>query len=329
MNKKKLLILNATSLYQDGGLTILKKFLKYNFDKVYFDPRLKNLFTNPFLYKLYLDFYFFFNTGEKTKIIYLSGTPPVIKSKAYIICCFQNSNIFCNQSNFFKWLFSKDSVRYIFFSLFKKNVDSWLVFSPLAKFILAENGIQKKNIKLIKIFDFIKSKKKINQKKYDFIYPASILKHKNHLNLILALILLAKKKIYPKVLLTINKKEILNSVFIKLIFKFKLKVTCKYFYNSIDEAYNNSVALIYPSLNETIGIPIIEAYNHDLYILTSNRIYAKQFIKPSLVFDPLDPQDISNKIENFLIKKKLFKKGILIKNYKFIFSKGRNIFFNL
>jgi hypothetical protein len=82
-------------------------------------------------------------------------------------------------------------------------------------------------------------------------------------------------------------------------------------------------------LNETIGIPIIEAYNHDLYILTSNRIYAKQFIKPSLVFDPLDPQDISNKIENFLIKKKLFKKGILIKNYKFIFSKGRNIFFNL
>jgi hypothetical protein len=329
MNKEKLLILNATSLYQDGGLTILKKFLKYNFDKIYFDTRLKNLRAIPLLYKLYLYFYFFFFTSKKTKIIYLSGIPPVIKSKAHIICCFQNSNIFFFQFNFFKWFFSKDLIRYIFFLLFKKNVNNWLVFSPLAKFILVKNGIQKKNIKLIKIFDFKKKKKKINKKKYDFIYPASIVAPKNHLNLILALILLAKKNIYPKVLLTIKKKEILSSILIKLIFEFKLKVTCKYFKNSIDEAYNKSVALIYPSLNETIGIPIIESYNHNLYILTSNRIYAKQFIKPSLVFDPLDPQDISNKIEKFLIKKKRFKKGIVIKNHKFILSQGKNFFRDL
>ena len=324
MNKDKLSILNATSLHQDGGLTVLKIFLKYDFHKIYFDSRLKKLFINSFLNKLYLDFYFFFNISKK-KIIYLSGTPPIIKNKAYIICCFQNSNIFYNQFNFFKWIFSKDLIRYIFFSLFKKNVDIWIVFSPLAKFLLVKNGILKKNIKLVKIFDF-KKKKKINQKKkYDFIYPASILKHKNHLNLIFALILLAKKNIYPKLLLTINKKEIFNNILIKLIFKFKLKVTCKYFYNSIDKKYNESIALIYPSLNETIGIPIIEAYNHDLYILTCNRIYAKQFIKPSLVFDPLSPKDIAAKIEDFLINKKSFKKGILIKNNKFTYSKLKNI----
>lgn len=52
-----------------------------------------------------------------------------------------------------------------------------------------------------------------------------------------------------------------------------------------------------------IGIPIMEGCNHDLYTLVFKRIYTKQFIKSLLVFDPLHPQDISNKIEKFLIKK--------------------------
>lgn len=326
MDKKKLLILNATSLHQGGGLTFLKKFLKYNFYRIYYDPRLKHNKISPFLYKLYLDFHFFFNTKEKTKIIYLSGTPPIIKSKAFIACCFQNANIFYNTKiNSFNWFFSKDAIRYIFFYFFKKNVNKWIVFSPIAKFLLIKNGVPNCKISLL---NFINLKRIFHKtkKKYNFIYPASLLKHKNHLNLILALILLSKKNLYPKVLLTINKKTETDNIIFKLIFNFKLKVTFKYYKNSIDKAYRMSEALIFPSLNETIGLPIIEAFNFNLNILASNRDYAKQFIKPNLVFDPLSPEDIAHKIEYYLKKKKFFKKRLLKKNHKFLFFKGNNIY---
>jgi hypothetical protein len=328
VNKKKLLILNATSLHRDGGVTVLNKFLKYNFYKIYYDPRLKKTSAHPFLYKLYLDFYFFFNTNKETKIIYLSGTPPIIKGKANIICCFQNANIFYNKLNSFNYFFSKDLIRYFFFYFFKKNVSKWLVFSTFSKFLLIKNGVPKKKIKLLKIIS-LKKKNKKKIKKYDFIYPSSLLKHKNHLNLILALIILSKKNIYPSVLLTINKKLETDNIIFKLIFDFKLKVTCKYFYNSIDKAYRMSEALIFPSLNETIGFPIIEAFNYNLYILASNRDYAKQFIEPNLVFDPLSPEDISVKILYFLINKKSLKKTKLRKNDKFISFKSKHIYSQL
>ncbi len=42
---------------------------------------------------------------------------------------------------------------------------------------------------------------------FDFIYPASLMNHKNHKLLINALIKLSNKKIFPKVVLTLEKKD--------------------------------------------------------------------------------------------------------------------------
>jgi glycosyltransferase involved in cell wall biosynthesis len=328
MYKKNFLILNATSLYQGGGYTFLKKFKKYNFDKIYYDTRLKKIKINPFLYKLYLDFIFFFQKNKNTKIIYLSGTPPIVKNKAYTIGCFQNANIFNNNIISFNWLFSKDFLRYVFFYLFKKNFDKWIVFSQISKSLLVNHGVSAKNIKMFNIIN-LKQKTKKYKKKYNFIYPGVLLKHKNHLNLILALILLSKENLYPRVLLTINKKLESNSNLFKLILDFKLKVTCKYFNNSIDKAYRMSEALIYPSLSETIGLPIIEAHNNGLFILASNRVYAKQFIKPNILFDPLSPRDIADKIKKFLTTKNSLKKVLEQNKYKFLYFKGKNIYSQL
>ena len=44
--------------------------------------------------------------------------------------------------------------------------------------------------------------------KYDFIYPASGENHKNHRRLFEALIILSKKKIFPKLVVTLNKYEL-------------------------------------------------------------------------------------------------------------------------
>ena len=314
MSKIKFLsILNATSIHQGGGRSILNEFNKIKFDKVYFDPRLKNRLVNSYLYKLYLEFILLFKSNKNTKIVYLSGTPPIFKSNSYIFCCFQNCNIFffCHH-NLFHWFFSKDFFRYLYFCIFKNNVDLWIVFSDYAKNLLLKNNIKEYKIKLLNLYTPFTKKKKNKKKIFDFIYPASLLPHKNHINLIKALIILANKGLYPKILLTLNKNEILTSGFLKFIDQFKLKVTFKYFHNSINKGYECSKALIYPSLRETVGLPLLEASNNGLYILAANRFYSKQFIKPLYIFDPLNPKNIAHKMRKFLIEKNFLTKTKLI-----------------
>jgi len=91
-------------------------------------------------------------------------------------------------------------------------------------------------------------------------------------------------------------------------------------YNNINKAYNSANALIFPSLNETIGLPILEATSNNLTILASNRPYATQFITPQILFEPTKPNDIAQKIKLFLNKKNKFsnKKIAKFQNSNFI-----------
>jgi|688.fasta_scaffold02145_19 hypothetical protein len=306
-------ILHSLGIHKDGGYRIYKKFQSIKYDKTYSDPRLKKNISKIFifLHRMYVDFHLFFKIkNSNTSITYLSGTCPVIKNKAFSIACFQNGNIFYNKNtNLFYWLFSLDFVRYINFQLFKNNVDQWIVFAELSRSLLINNGVKDYKIKNLNILDIKNNliKKKNIKKIFDFIYPANFLHHKNHINLIKAAILLCKEKIYPSILLTLSKHELMKSKYLKLKKKYKLNIAFKY-YKNIEKAYLKSKALIYPSLNETLGFPLIEAYNNDLVIISSDLPYSYQSYKPNLVFNAKDPKDIANKMKYFLLTKKIFKK---------------------
>ena len=316
-------ILNATSLHKDGGFRVLQIFKKFNFNSVYFDTRLSKSYIPPLIYKLYLDFFFLFKVKEKTKIVYLSGTPPVVSINAFIFCCFQNENIFSVKKKFFnfKIFLLKDFYRYLFFKIFQKNVDLWIVFSPNARELLLKESIPEYKVKMVYLFNNNKNIKTKYKKKYDFIYPAVLMEHKNHQNLIKALIILSKKKIYPKVLLTLNPNEIKISGFLQIIKKFKLNIKFKHYtYYKMNAAYNSSHALIFPSLNETIGLPILEATYNNLTILASNKKYATQFVVPQILFDPTNPNDIAKKIKLFLSSNNMIlrKRFSIIRDLDFI-----------
>ena len=62
----------------------------------------------------------------------------------------------------------------------------------------------------------------------------------------------------------------------------------------------SSRALIFPSLQETFGLPLIEAAQLDKPIIASDREYVCQVVKPSLTFDPLSAESIADTIETFL-----------------------------
>jgi len=153
----------------------------------------------------------------------------------------------------------------------------------------------------------IKIKRKKREKKiYDFIYPANGASHKNHKNLIKAFIILSKLKIFPRLLITLNKVDIVKFKVTYLVNKFQLKIVNKP--NNDREKflknYNKSKALIFPSYSETLGLPLMEAQKFGIDILASDRNFAKEYTSKERLFNPTHPRDIANKIIEYIDSKK-------------------------
>ena len=325
----------SVGMHKEGGLNVLNKFIFDNNEEIYYflDERLKNKynlknssFVSKFLVlRLIHILYLSFKLKKNDHLIFLNGLPPIFKFKCNISVVFQNANLFREFYNisFTKWLFSKDSLRFLFFYFGKKNVNSWYVFSPTARNMLNKHIKKYINVKVINIYNEYKdivSLNKTSEAEYDFIYPASFMEHKNHKMLINILILLSKKKIFPKVLFTLDPNDIKKINIEELKNKYGIKLYNYYESNQkkFIEIYKKFKSLLYISLNETIGLPIIEANKYGLFIIAPELEYSKQFINPDITFDINSEKELSLIIENCLknnfdIEKKS-KEIIILKN---------------
>jgi glycosyltransferase involved in cell wall biosynthesis len=304
----------ASGLNKGGGLTILKIFFKQRDSQNFFfiDERIKlkkkkNVYIvkNNLLSKIISEIRIKKIVKHYTKIIFLNGLPPFKRYNNPVSVYFQNANILPKKFIDFlniNFMFSKNFLRFIKFILFKKNCDNWYVFSKFSKKILSKY-IPRNKILLKKINIHVRKRKVFN--KYDFIYPASGENHKNHQRLFDAFIILSKKEIFPKLVITLNKYE-LNKFNVKYIKKkYSLRIYNKYSNNRIKflNMYNQCKALIYPSLSETLGLPLLEAKKFNIDIITSNQEFAKEYSSPKLIFDPYSSISIANKIEQYISKK--------------------------
>ena len=115
-----------------------------------------------------------------------------------------------------------------------------------------------------------------------------------------------KLKIFPRLLITLNKVDIVKFKVTYLVNKFQLKIVNKP--NNDREKflknYNKSKALIFPSYSETLGLPLMEAQKFGIDILASDRNFAKEYTSKERLFNPTHPRDIANKIIEYIDSKK-------------------------
>ena len=64
----------------------------------------------------------------------------------------------------------------------------------------------------------------------------------------------------------------------------------------INKIYDLVDFLIFPSLNESLGLPLIEASFYKLPIISSNLDYVFDVCEPIYTFNPLSEEDIYQKI---------------------------------
>jgi len=143
---------------------------------------------------------------------------------------------------------------------------------------------------------------KVSKLKYDFLYVASGELHKNHKNLISAWAIMATDGLRPSLCLTLdeNNSPSLCAWVNEAIEKYDLNVSVigECAHSEINDLYRQSGALVYPSLLESFGLPLIEAAIFGLPILGSDSSYVTDVVEPSGVFNPNSPQAIAEVVRS-------------------------------
>lgn len=312
MNKK---YIYATNIYHGGGFELLKsivedydgiekitiyvnnEFLKLlpknKYIKIKYQP-------HAFYYRIFFEIYLLFIFNRNDQILFFGNLSPLFRYKAKVSVFIQNKLLLEKLSiKNYSLFFQK-----IWFQITKNNSDKFIVQTPTMERLLNEKVIDTKNILQLPFckINIIKQVKK--QFLYDFIYVASALPHKNHINLIKAWKLLAKEGLFPSLILTFDFLE--NRKLSKLLSQCKQRYALNIQnigfvkHDNIYHKYNQTRALIYPSLTESFGLPLIEASKYGLDILSSNYEFVRDIITPNIVFDPQSPKSIADAVKSYL-----------------------------
>lgn len=138
----------------------------------------------------------------------------------------------------------------------------------------------------------------------DFVYVASGEPHKNHSVLIEAWRLLAQEGLYPSLKLTLDPHR-----YPKL--SASVDHCAQYYGLTIENLghiphervpiiFRQARALIYPSILESFGIPLLEAKQAGLAILAPELDYVRDLLDPDQTFDPTSPVSIARAVKRFL-----------------------------
>lgn len=151
-----------------------------------------------------------------------------------------------------------------------------------------------------------------------FIYVGNFYPHKNVEKLVQAfskvtqsckLLLIGPKDFFSERLTRlINRLNLVN----KVIFYHKARKEDLIFF------YKNAQALVHPSLSEGFGLPLIEAAYFDLPIIASNiEVFSEVLDDKYLAFNPNNVDDIAQKLNEFIKKRKTFNYSNLLRRYSF------------
>ena len=143
-----------------------------------------------------------------------------------------------------------------------------------------------------------------SQPPVDFVYVASGEAHKNHGRLLEAWRLLAEEGLFPTLRLTLDDAAfpMLCRELRDLSVRHGLQITNigAVPLSDTGNLYAGARALIYPSLLESFGLPLIEAEQRGMPIVASELDYVRDVVAPQQTFDPASAVSIARAVKRFL-----------------------------
>lgn len=201
--------------------------------------------------------------------------------------------------------------------VFIKNVARVLVQSNSVKMLVQKRLKTSVDVCLAPFFDRNDFGDQSNtaQKKYDFVYIASTDPHKNYLNLFRALEYLRSTGQTYKVAISTSRffgeeAQLFKSLSIAGVIQTFENLSR----TEVLKLYQSSEALIYPSFQESFGMPLLEASSLGLPILASELDYVRDVVNPVETFNPESYLSIARAILRF--KKEKDSSVVMARNSK-------------
>ena len=240
------------------------------------------------------------NKGRFTTVFCFANTPPPVKLDVPSYTYLHNQKLLdarmykLNRSNLALY------IKYLFIRLFNKNTDYYIVQTPhmVAETIKAKLK-DKGHCLILPFYDDEKYKEGHVPfdllPKDEFVFVSTPSPQKNYPSLFDAWEYLLSLGHMPKLHVTVDNTAPLLSVRMDELNAKGARIV-NHVYIDPKELYYKCRYLIFPSLVESFGLPLVEAVDCGMKVLASDLPFVTDVIVPSITFDPYDKTSIADAV---------------------------------
>jgi len=308
-----MLLVDSLYINVGGGKVLLEYLVKEiearHMDVFYlFDLRCKNDFKQVpndrkvYLKAGFLNRYKFYKSNKEnfTKIFCFGNIPPPCEiNNGIVYTYFHNVLMFNKRNEYSIGLKLKVYLRNELFRLLKKFSNLWIVQSSLVKDKLVSYlNISADDCYVCPFFDLSEEVITTQKKNNTYLYVSSGASHKNINRLLDAWLLIYHKGYNPELHLTIPQYEIELINKINVLVDKGVKVVNHGFIDKtkLSILYAESQYLIFPSLFESFGLPLLEAVGYGCKVIAADLEYTYEVVEPSYTFNPHVSQSIADAV---------------------------------
>lgn len=240
------------------------------------------------------------------RVLCFHGLPPLLCKKASIFVFQQNRNLFglVPLKTFSLRTRTRLCIEQAVAYLFRHRcVGYWVQTPSMARDL--KNWYGDKSV-FIRILPFLENTPAILHSgvtKWDFIYVADGEAHKNHRNLVDAWVILASEGLYPSLALTLSNRDASLLAWIQqqvAMHGLRLSNLGQLSHEKLLCVYGQSKALVFPSISESFGLPLLEAHQASLPIVASELDFVRDVCDPVQTFNPHSPTSIARAVRRFI-----------------------------
>jgi glycosyltransferase involved in cell wall biosynthesis len=317
------LLLYAPNVHTGGGLVLLQALLEAWPQQcpltAWLDERARAILPLPsagaiewvrptFASRLRAEFSLRASATPRDRVLCFHGLPPLLPTEAQPVVFLQNRHYLAELSlTKFSWRTRLRLRAEQFISKqFRHRVAAYWVQTPsMARSLQRWFGPGNVEINVLPFAVPFEATDERGDKDYDFVYVADGEAHKNHRTLVAAWVRLKQRGLAPSLALTLSHRDgVLKDWVASEARAHGLNIDDLGVvpHAEVSKLYGRSHALIFPSLSESFGLPLIEAGNLGLPILAGELDFVRDVSQPSETFDPSSPVSIERAVLRFLGK---------------------------
>lgn len=309
-------------IHSGGGLTLLEDVVRLaGADDRYcfvFDARVRPLlcleniknkvfFSAGPIGRYQSELFVWKKANKNTTILSMNSIPFLLPISGRQIVFFQNVNLLVSE----QFLARGYRIRQIMFRFCAKRVAKFIVQTQSVKKMLVKKTKQPIEVcsfldeKILSSCEAISVHRKSKEGSNVFVYIADAARHKNHMVLMQAWQLLYQN--FPdfkgQLIITVSEEvDNLWSTIKKTIDVEALSVSnCgTVSRETVFSLYQQANALIYPSLGESFGLPLVEASLCGCDIIAAERDYVRDVCEPVETFDPTSSVSLARSIARYV-----------------------------